>query len=138
MYIDATDPISAVPNSTGTDRSRPGITDLGLTDLNLVVLCGRVACDPDLRTSDCGARMLRILVTIRSDHPRKRIDVIPVSVWDPEDTLIEPGLAVGSRIWITGVAQRRFSEGPEGRSNRLEVVAQHVVVKQPAADSLGR
>ena len=99
-------------------------------DLNLVVLCGRLAVDPELKIFESGTRLIRLLVTVRSDEPRRRVDVVPVTVWDPPDELVE-GLPVkGRRVWVCGSVQRRFWEAPEGRRSRLEVVAEQVNVKE--------
>ena len=98
-------------------------------DLNLVVLCGRLAVDPELKTFDSGTRLIRLLVTVRSDEPRRRVDVVPVTVWDPPDELVEGLPEKGRRVWVCGSVQRRFWEAPEGRRSRLEVVAEQVNVK---------
>jgi single-stranded DNA-binding protein len=97
-------------------------------DLNLIVLCGRLAVDGELRTFDSGAQLVRYLVTTRVDYPRKRVDVIPVTVWDPLPELVdEPGYK-GERIWVCGSVQRRYWESPDGRRSRVEVVAEQVKV----------
>lgn len=99
-------------------------------DLNLVVLCGRLATDPELRAFDSGAQLARLLVTVRSDEPRRRVDVVPVTLWDPpEEFLADPPLK-GQRVWVCGSVQRRFWESPDGRRSRLEVVAEQVNVKE--------
>jgi single-stranded DNA-binding protein len=41
-------------------------------DLNLVVLCGRLAVEPELRTFESGTRLMRLLVTVRSDWPQAK------------------------------------------------------------------
>jgi single-stranded DNA-binding protein len=105
--------------------------DIPFRDFNLVLICGRVASAPDLRHYDSGARRLRMLVTVRSEHPRRRIDVLPVTVWDPEDHLVDPGLPVGSRVMVAGVVQRSFWDGPEGSRSRLQVLGRHVAVHIP-------
>lgn len=108
-------------------------------DINLTVLCGRLATVPELRVFDSGARMLRLLVTVRAEHPRRRIDVVPVTLWDPPDELVEHPFEPESRVWVTGAVQRRFLEGPEGRRGRLEVVADQVTpVPQPAPQPANR
>lgn len=95
-------------------------------DLNLIVLCGRLAVDGELRVFDSGARLIRYLVTVRVDHPRRRIDVVPVTLWDPPDDLVDtPGLK-SERIWVCGSVQRRYWESPDGRRSRIEVVAEQV------------
>lgn len=100
-------------------------------DLNLVVLCGRVAAEPEYRQFGSGSSLIRILVTVRSDTPRRRIDLIPVVLRDPPDTFPEECLIPGARIWVTGMVQRRFGETtPTGeRRSRLEVLAHDVTLK---------
>ncbi len=98
-------------------------------DLNLVVLCGRLATDPELRVFDSGTRLIRLLMTVKSDEPRRRVDVVPVTVWDPADDLIEDLPEKGKRVWVCGSIQRRFWEAPDGRRSRLEVVAEQVHIK---------
>jgi single-stranded DNA-binding protein len=97
-------------------------------DINLAVLCGRLATAPEVRCFDTGGRLMNFLVTVAADHPRRRIDVIPVTLWDPPDHLVEKPPAQNSRVWVTGAVQRRADEGPEGRRNRIQVVADQVVV----------
>jgi len=98
-------------------------------DLNLIVLCGRLAVDGELRVFDSGARLIRYLVTTRVDFPRSRVDVIPVTLWDPPEDLIDtPGLK-GERIWVCGSVQRRYWESSDGRRSRVEVVAEQVKLR---------
>ena len=104
--------------------SKPRLT----RDENRVLICGRIASPPDLHTFNSGTRKLRLLVTTRADEPRKRIDVVPVNIWDPDDELLEGGLGVGARVLIHGAVQRSFWDSPEGRVSRLEVVGHHVAL----------
>ncbi len=97
-------------------------------DLNLIVMCGRLAVDGELRTFDSGARLIRYLVTTRVDFPRKRVDVIPVTVWDPAQELVDEPGQKGERIWVCGSVQRRYWESPDGRQSRVEIVAEQVKV----------
>ncbi len=95
-------------------------------DLNLIVLCGRLATDPELRVFDSGTRLVRYLVTVRADHPRQRVDVIPVTQWDPSDETVDNLAEKGTGVWVCGSIQRRFWESSDGRRSRLEVVAEQV------------
>lgn len=97
-------------------------------DLNLIVLCGRLAVDAESRVFDSGTRLVRYLVTVRVDYPRKRVDVIPVTIWDPSDELLDAPGEKGERIWVCGSVQRRYWESPDGRRSRVEVVAEQVRV----------
>ncbi len=98
-------------------------------DLNLVVLSGRLAAPPELREFESGLRLIRYLVTVRSDEPRRRVDVVPVTQWDPPDHVLEADPQVGCRVWVAGTVQRRFWSNPEGRRSRLEIVAEQVATR---------
>lgn len=104
-------------------------------DINLAVLCGRLATAPELRVFDSGARHMRFLVTVAAERPRRRIDVVPVTLVDPSDDLADNPPEQNSRVWVTGVVQRRSIDGPEGRRSRIEVMADQVTV---LADELRR
>ena len=108
-------------------------------DMNLVVLTGTLATAPELREFESGARLLRLLVTVRQDEPRRRVDVVPVTLWDPPSALISENLERGRRVMVVGAAQRRFWEAKEGRKNRVEIVADHVEprVADPEAPESG-
>lgn len=98
-------------------------------DLNLIVLCGRLAVDGELREFDSGTRLVRYLVTVRVDHPRRRVDVVPVTMWDPPECIVEEPGTKGQRVWVCGSVQRRYWESPDGRRSRIEVMAEQVNFK---------
>lgn len=100
-------------------------------DLNLVLLVGRLATDPEQREFESGDRLMRFLVTVRSEEPRRRVDVIPVTLWDPPEDMVETPPVPDERLWVAGAVQRRFWDGPEGRRSRMEVVASQVVRREP-------
>ncbi len=100
-------------------------------DLNLVILLGKLAASPELREFESGSTLLRSLVAVRSDGPRRRVDVVPVTLWDPAPDHELLTAAVGETVWVTGSVQRRFWSSTEGRRSRLEVVAHHVQIYAP-------
>jgi single-strand DNA-binding protein len=102
-------------------------------DLNLVVLSGRLAAPPEIRQFESGSMLARYLVTVRSDEPRRRVDVVPVTLWDPPEDLIDSEPAVGSRVWVAGTVQRRFWSAEEGRRSRIEIVAEQVCPRETEA-----
>jgi single-strand DNA-binding protein len=102
-------------------------------DFNLVVLSGRLAAPPELRVFDSGVRLARYLVTVRSNEPRRRVDVVPVTQWEPCD---HPEPLVGQRIWVAGSVQRRFWSNPDGRRSRLEVVAERVMLRSSPSEGI--
>ena len=102
----------------------------------MLCLTGTLATAPELREFESGARLLRLLVTVRQDEPRKRVDVVPVTLWDPPADLVSENLERGRRVMVVGAAQRRFWEAKEGRKNRVEIVAEHVEPRVPDAEAL--
>ena len=100
-------------------------------DFNLVVLSGRLAAPPELRVFESGLRLVRYLITVRTDEPRRRVDVVPVTQWDPTQDDVVPEPEVGRRVWVMGTVQRRFWAAPTGRKSRLEIVAEQVSVRPP-------
>ena len=96
-----------------------------LIDLNLTIVAGRLAAKPEVRIFEGGGTLMRMLVTTRTEEPRRRIDVVPVVMWDAD--MDEFGdLERGDRVWISGAIQRRFWSDDNSRRSRIEVVAKHV------------
>ena len=103
-------------------------------DLNLTVLSGRLAAPPEIRQFENGSCLARYLVTVRSEEPRCRVDVLPVTLWDPPEDLIDADPHPGRSLWIAGSVQRRFWSGAEGRRSRLEIVADQVCLRTGDGD----
>lgn len=101
-------------------------------DLNSVVICGRLATPAEVRTFDSGTTLIRLLVTVRSDHPHKRVDVVPVTYWDPPVEMVDSPPDRGQRVWVAGSVRRRYWEATDGRRSRIEVVAEQVHLKDVA------
>ena len=95
-------------------------------ELNLAVLAGRLAAPPEVRTFDSGSRLIRYLVTVRRDSPPRRVDVLPITRWDPDEDTVADLPAAGARVWVAGTLQRRFWPPAEGGRSRLEIIAYHV------------
>lgn len=96
-------------------------------DLNLVVIAGRIATEPDIRTFESGSTLMRLLVTVRSETPRRRIDVIPVVQWNPDIDAISDELVRGRKVWVVGALHRRFWSPNDGRLSRVEIVAHEIL-----------
>jgi single-stranded DNA-binding protein len=102
-------------------------------DINLVVLNGKLAAQPELRKFDTGNRLLRLLVTTRTENPHRRVDVVPVTLWEDDDNQLmfkhTCETPVGASIYVVGAIQRRFWSSESTRRSRLEVIAQSVETK---------
>lgn len=98
-------------------------------DLNLIVVAGRISAEPEIINFASGARLLRLLVTVRSEQPRRRIDVLPVVLWDPEDDVLPAEPCRGMAVWVAGSVQRRFWSSGDGRTSKVEIVAHDVKIR---------
>lgn len=99
-------------------------------DLNMVVLRGRLVAEPEYRVFEKGSRLIRYLVLTRTDVPIRRIDVIPVTLWNPTECQWAATVEGDAPIWAVGTLQRRFSDGTGGRQSRIEIVAIQVFTGQ--------
>ena len=59
-----------------------------------------------------------------------------MTLWDPEEDLVEAVKERGIRIWTVGAVQRRFWDYAEGRRSRLEIVALQVTVHEPETEEV--
>lgn len=100
-------------------------------DLNIVVLHGRLASPGELREFESGTCLLRLLISVRSEEPSRRIDVVPVTLWNPEEDLVEAVKERGIRVWVAGAVQRRFWDDSNTARSRIEIVAHQVTVHDP-------
>lgn len=100
-------------------------------DLNIVVIAGRLASEPEVKEFASGAVLVRLLVSTKQELPHRRVDVIPVAVWDPDQTTLNAveGAAIGDRVWVSATMQRRFWATDDGRRSRLEVIGKQVQVR---------
>ena len=116
------------PSPADVDESHldSGSTHLTTSDRNSVVLVGRLATAPDIRSFASGTSLARLLVTVRSNNHRPRTDVLPVTVWEP-DGLIR-NAERGTRVSVEGTAQRRFWNDGGARRSRMEIVATAIEV----------
>ncbi len=98
-------------------------------DLNLVVIAGRIAAEPDIQTFDSGTTLMRLLVTVRSEEPHRRLDVIPVVQWNPDPDTIPDDPVRGRKVWVVGALQRRFWSTDDRRLSKVEIVAHEIAIR---------
>lgn len=98
-------------------------------DYNVAVIAGRLAAPAEIREFESGSRLIRFLITTRVEEPRHRVDVVPVTLWDPDDALVAANLPPGQRMWAAGALQRRYWSSANGRQNRLEFVAHAIQLR---------
>lgn len=92
-----------------------------MDDLNIVVLAGHLATEPDLQHFATGDRRLRLRLSVVSEGPPRRVEVLPVTMWQPP-----PGaeaLPIATPVTVGGIVRRRFRATPGGRTSTVEIVA---------------
>ena len=106
-------------------------------DMNVVVLFGSLAVPPEVQTFESGSSLVRALITVRTNAPRRRVDVVPVTLWNPcpDDPLLTA--AAGTKVFAVCSVQRRFWTADQGRKSRLEIVARHLELEEPAGSIAG-
>jgi len=98
-------------------------------DYNVAVIAGTLAAPPEIREFESGSRFIRFLITTRAEEPRRRVDVVPVTLWDPDDDIVAADLPPGRRMWAAGALQRRYWSSANGRQNRLEFIAHAIQLR---------
>ncbi len=101
-------------------------------DMNITVIAGKLAAQPELKTFDSGSKLLRLLITVRSEEPRRRLDVLPVVMWNPSDEVLKSFTTKpvrGRKVWAAGSVQRRFWAEVVGRTSNVEIVAHDIQVR---------
>lgn len=98
-------------------------------DLNVALIHGKLAAPIEVQTYPSGAVANRLLVTVVTHDPVKRVDVLPVTVWD-DDTL-DLDAPIGSSVHVRAQIRRRFWAAEDGRRSRLELVASEIAIHRP-------
>jgi single-strand DNA-binding protein len=125
-----------VPTPTTTE---PDAEDGVPTDLNEVVLEGRLSAEPDVKELPSGGQLVLLRVVARRPDGR-RVDSLPVVVGpapgrgqrrapgqpSARDVRRAAGLAVDDRVRVVGRLQRHFWDAGGARRSRLQVVAETV------------
>lgn len=79
------------------------------TDINMVVLSGRLAAEPEIIQKESFTK-IKWLIVVRQDDPA-RIDVLAAHTLNPTEDEIEKALnaKLDNRIWIMGDIRRSWS-----------------------------
>ena len=83
---------------------------------------------------ESGGSLVRYLVTVRSDEPRRHVDVLPVTHWNRGPGLLESPHEPGHRLMIAGNLQQRFWDGQADRRTQLEIVAHSIDLRPEAGE----
>jgi single-strand DNA-binding protein len=94
---------------------------------NRVILIGRIAADPELRTTPGGDNVTTIRVAVNRSYNKDKADFISVVAWKRTAEFICNYFPKGSAIGIEGSIQVRDYTDKEGnKRNVVEVAADRV------------
>ena len=99
--------------------------------MNKAIMIGRLAKDPDVRTTQSGKKVANITLAtdrrMRDKEGKKVADFHSVILWGKLAELAEKYLAKGREVSITGEVQNRSYEDKEGNKRFItEIVADEI------------
>lgn len=104
---------------------------------NLVVECGRLTKDPDIRYTDTGMCIAKYTLAVEKRTNREECDFIPCVAFGKSGEFVEKYLEKGKKIIVTGKLQSGSYERDGQRIFSLNVVAeQHEFADNKGVDRL--
>lgn len=95
--------------------------------LNKVILMGRLAADPELRSTNSGTNVATFRVGVSRDYNREQTDWINVVAWRQTAEFVANYFSKGSMIALEGSLQSRQYQDKNGNNHTAyEVVAGRV------------
>ena len=95
--------------------------------LNRLILMGRLAADPELRTTPNGVSVASFRIGVTRDYNREQTDWINIVAWRQTAEFVSKYFFKGSMIALEGSLQSRQYQDRDGNNRRsAEVVADNV------------
>lgn len=95
--------------------------------MNKVIIVGRMSGDPEVRYTQTGKAVATFSVAVDTGFgERKRVDFIPVVVWEKLAEVCGNNLRKGRRVLVEGRLQIRDYEKDGQKRRAADVVAQNI------------
>lgn len=95
--------------------------------LNRIILMGRLAADPELRTTPNGVSVVSFRIGVARDYDREQTDWINVVAWRQTAEFVSKYFSKGSMIALEGTLQSRQYQDRDGNNRTAyEVQADRV------------
>ncbi len=115
-----------------------------MSDVNRVILTGRLTSDPDLRYTQSGRPMLRFDIAVNrrwinpeTGQAEEEVTFVPVVVWGKQAETCAAYLRKGRQVAVDGRLRVRSFETQNGDRRRVtEVVAQSVHFLGPKPEAV--
>ena len=95
-----------------------------MVTVNVVVLAGTLAADPELTELPSGDVVARLRLQV--PETGKRVLPLPVSAWTASTRRATKDLTKGDRVMVQGHLERRFFRAGGGARSITEVVAREI------------
>lgn len=84
--------------------------------LNRIILMGRLAADPELRTTQSGVSVASFRIGVARDYDREQTDWINVVAWRQTAEFVSKYFSKGSMIALEGTLQSRQYQDRDGNN----------------------
>lgn len=84
--------------------------------LNRIILMGRLAADPELRTTPNGVSVVSFRIGVARDYDREQTDWINVVAWRQTAEFVSKYFSKGSMIALEGTLQSRQYQDRDGNN----------------------
>lgn len=105
-----------------------------MSDVNRVILTGRLTSDPDLRYTQSGRAMVRFDLAVNrrwvnpeTGQPEEEVTFVPVVVWGKQAETCAAWLRKGRQVAVDGRLRIRSFETQNGDRRRVTEVVAHAV-----------
>jgi len=107
--------------------------------LNQATLLGNLTKDPELRTTPNGMSVCTFSLALNrsykvNDQWTEAVDYIDVVVWNKLAEAVSGNVTKGNPILVNGRLQSRNFESQGQKRNKVEVVAQDIILLQKASE----
>ncbi|MGQ9700127.1 MAG: single-stranded DNA-binding protein [Candidatus Bipolaricaulaceae bacterium] len=114
-----------------------------MSDLNRVILTGRLTADPDLRYTQSGRALVRFDMAVNrrwvnpeTGQTEEEVTFVPVVVWGKQAETCAAWLRKGRQVAVEGRLRIRSFETQNGDRRRVaEIVAQSVLFLGPKPET---
>eukprot|EP00831_Metopus_contortus_P036196 TRINITY_DN28689_c0_g1_i1.p1 TRINITY_DN28689_c0_g1~~TRINITY_DN28689_c0_g1_i1.p1 ORF type:complete len:149 (+),score=33.89 TRINITY_DN28689_c0_g1_i1:69-515(+) len=124
FFFQAEDGIRDVERSRGLGDVYKRQAQYYMSDINKVILIGRLTRDPEIRYTNSGTPVVTISLAVnRKTSTENSVDFIDVVLWKKLAELSNRFLKKGSQVAVDGRLQVRTYESDSGKRKIYEVVA---------------
>ena len=96
-----------------------------MSDLNQVMLLGRIAKEPELRTVK-DKSICRLIVAVNRSHKQDKADFFEVTVWNKSAENCKKYLEVGQQVLIDGYLEKQTWEKDGETKYKIAIIARSV------------